>query len=69
MFSAFCPVVHVEVEKGTATHSSILLPGESQGQRILAGYSLWGCKELEQLTKQQQRVEANSSRSDHIGSI
>ena len=27
---AFCPVVHVEVEKGTATHSSILawrIPG------------------------------------------
>ena len=31
----------------------VFLPGESQGQRILAGHSLWGCKELymtEQLT-------------------
>ena len=25
----------------------ILLPGESHGQRNLAGYSLWGCKELD----------------------
>ena len=40
------------LEKGMATHSSIL-PGESQGQRSLAGYSSWGRKELdmtEQLT-------------------
>ena len=32
---------------------SIFLPGESHGQRSLAGYSLWGLKELdtaEQLT-------------------
>ena len=27
-----------------ATHSNIL-PGESHGQRILVGYSQWGCKE------------------------
>ena len=32
------------LEKEMATHSSIL-PGESHGQRSLAGYSLWGCKE------------------------
>ena len=25
--------------------TSIFLPGESYGQRSLAGYSLWGCKE------------------------
>ena len=30
-------------EKGMATHSSV--PGESHGQRSLAGYSPWGCKE------------------------
>ena len=24
----------------------VFLPGESHGQRSLAGYSLWGCKEL-----------------------
>ena len=27
------------LEKGMATHSSIFLPGESHGQRILADYS------------------------------
>ena len=25
----------------------VFLPGESHGQRSLAGYSLWGCKELD----------------------
>ena len=34
------------LEEGTATHSSILA-GESHGQRSLAGYSSWGCKELD----------------------
>ena len=29
-----------------ATHSSILA-GESHGQRSMAGYSSWGCKELD----------------------
>ena len=32
------------LEKEMATHSSIL-PGKSQGQRSLEGYSLWGRKE------------------------
>ena len=32
------------LEKGMATHSSIL-PGESHGQRSLAGYSPWGRRE------------------------
>ena len=32
------------LEKGLATHSNIL-PGESHGQRSLASYSPWGCKE------------------------
>ena len=31
-------------EENMATHSSFL-PGETQGQRSLAGYSPWGCKE------------------------
>ena len=35
------------LKKGMATHSSILLPGEFHGQRSLASYSPWGCKELE----------------------
>ena len=25
----------------------VLLPGEFHGERSLAGYSLWGCKELD----------------------
>ena len=40
------------LEKRMAT-PSVFLPGESHGQRSLAGYSSWGCKELsvtEQLT-------------------
>ena len=32
------------LEKGLATHSSILA-WETLGQRSLAGYSPWGCKE------------------------
>ena len=32
------------LEKEMAVHSSIL-PGKSHGQRILEGYSPWGCKE------------------------
>ena len=34
------------LEKEMATHSSILAC-ESHGQRSLAGYSPWGCKELD----------------------
>ena len=34
------------LEKEMATHSSIL-PGKSQGQRSLVGYSLWGFNELD----------------------
>ena len=33
------------LEEGMATRSSVL-PGDSHGQRGLAGYSPWGCKEL-----------------------
>ena len=34
------------LEKEMVTHS-VFLPGESHGQRSLAGYSPWGCKELD----------------------
>ena len=34
------------LEEGMATHSSILA-GESHGQRYLAVYGPWGCKELD----------------------
>ena len=29
--------------------TSVFLPGESHGQRSLAGYSPWGCKELDKM--------------------
>ena len=32
------------LEKDTVTHS-VFLPGESHGQRSLAGHSSWGCNE------------------------
>ena len=35
------------LEKGMATHCSILLPGEFHGRRSLTGYSPWGRKELD----------------------
>ena len=34
------------LEEGTAT-TPVFLPGESHGQRSAAGYSPWGCKELD----------------------
>ena len=34
------------LEKEMATHSSILLPGKSHGQKSLVGYSPWGCKRV-----------------------
>ena len=34
------------LEEGMATPSPLFLPGESHGQRSLAGYSPWGQKEL-----------------------
>ena len=34
------------LEKGMATHS-VFLPGEFHGQRSLAVYSPWGCRELD----------------------
>ena len=38
--------------------TQVFLPGESHGQRTLAGYSLWGCKELDttKVTLQQQQA-------------
>ena len=35
--------------KGMAAHA-VFLPGESHGQRSLAGYSPWGCKSRTQLS-------------------
>ena len=49
------------LEEEMATHSSILA-GKSHGLRSLAGYSLWGCKELdmtEPLSTQERGDMAN----------
>ena len=35
------------LEEEMATHSSILTCKKSHGQSSLAGYSFWGCKELD----------------------
>ena len=46
-FLWFSPWVgRIPLKKEMATHS-IFLPGKSHGQRRLAGYSPWGCKELD----------------------
>ena len=36
------------LEKGMATHC-VFLPREFRGQRSLAGYSPWGCRELDMI--------------------
>ena len=41
------------LKKEMAAYPSIL-PGKSQGQRSLTGYNLWGHKESNLVTKQQQ---------------
>ena len=38
----------------------LFLPGESHGQRSLAGYSPWGCKESD-MTEQPNNTNKNSS--------
>ena len=52
------------LEKEMATHSSILA-GESQGQRSLAGYSPWSCKELSiQSRVVAQRTDCDVGKAD-----
>ena len=56
------------LEKEMATHSSIIMPGKSHGQRSLVGYSPWGRKEsdtTEQL-KHTQTEKANSGDRNRI---
>ena len=48
------------LEEGMATHSSIL-PGESHGQRSLAGYSPWGCKEWDTTERLPQHTAIESA--------
>ena len=40
------PAMEDNLEKGMVTYS-VLLPEGFHGQRILAGYSPWGCKALD----------------------
>ena len=40
------------LEKGKATHSSVLAWKNPHGQRSLVGYSPWGCKESDTTERQ-----------------
>ena len=44
----------------------VFLPGESHGQRSLAGYSPWGCKESDR-TEVTSRIHSESSQVIHLG--
>ena len=52
------------LEKGMATHSSILA-GEFRGQRRLVGYSPWGCMESDTA----ERLALSLSSSDCLSSV
>ena len=52
------------LEEGVATHSST---GESHGQRSLAGYSPWGCKESN-TTELLSTAQHMSASSPHLSS-
>ena len=43
----FDPWVRKMPQRSKWQPTPVLLPGKSHGQRSLAGYSLWGCKELD----------------------
>ena len=43
------------LEEEMATYP-VFLPGESHGQRSLAGCSLWGCKELDMTERQSMHI-------------
>ena len=53
------------LKKRMATHSSIL-PREFHGQRSLAGYSPWGCKESD---KSEQLSLSISNKNDILNAI
>ena len=54
------------LEEGMATHSSFLR-GESHGQRSLAGYSLWGRRELDTTEQVSHTPSSSSSGSERLG--
>ena len=43
----------------------VFLPGESQGQRSLVGYSLWDCKELD-TTERLTLLEEKAATEDEM---
>ena len=48
------PIPGLGRSPGGGQLTPVFLPGESGGQRSLAGYSPWGCKELEMTERQAQ---------------
>ena len=52
--------VHDIVQETGMANIPVFLPGESHGQRSLAGYSPWGCKESD-MTEQPNNTNKNSS--------
>ena len=53
--------------EGKGYPTPVLLPGEFHGQRSLAGYSPWGCKELD-MTEQLTLIRWNTSIKRNISS-
>ena len=47
-------------DASTSQPSPVFLPGESHGQRSLAGYNPWGCKELGMTEATEIQAEACS---------
>ena len=56
--------------EGKLQPTSVFLPGESHGQKSLAGYSPWGCKRVghDLATKQQQQSQREKIRQYFYGS-
>ena len=50
------------LEKEILQPIPVFLPGESHGQRSLAGYSLWGCKSLTRLNQHQPMIGSDLPR-------
>jgi len=44
--------------------TSVFLPGKSQGQRSLAGYSPWGYKDRHNLVTKQQQQQCKITRGE-----
>ena len=64
--TGFIPGLGRSPEKGVAL-APVFLPGKFHGQRSVAGYSPWGCKELDQAEciHMQARVRARAHTHTH----